>query len=482
MRPAPPTPGSRRRSASRRPTTRSRSRTRRGRDGRRSRARPRSSRHSPTTTARSPSAWRRSSETAPSTPRRTSSWPGSSRRRSTRCRVVQRHRRRGKLVGRSWSSTCRSTTRSSSDLEPFAALDDGDRFVFVADGERDRAELDPRAARGSASAAGLHQRRRLERTGRSAPTCSPPSRASTARRSRSSRSARSPRSTQAVSDLRSRFLLFSAVAMVAVGILAYTFGRTIVRSLGELAAAAAGGIAKGKPRPAGPGARARRVRRPRRGLQRHGRPARAAPAGARRRARPRSRLRSPASATRSRRRTTRTRFCPVIVTNTVEATGAAGARLVVDGKEIASEGDPDAGGPPLAIPLGLDGRESGVLYLTPREADFSDEARELAHWLGSQASIALENARLHRLVERQANTDGLTELPNRRHFEEALEVGDLACRALRRQPRPDPRRPRRLQAGERPLRPPGRRRRPPDVRGHPAGDRARDRPSRPLRR
>jgi diguanylate cyclase (GGDEF)-like protein len=112
---------------------------------------------------------------------------------------------------------------------------------------------------------------------------------------------------------------------------------------------------------------------------------------------------------------------PVIVQNTVEATGAAGARLVVDGKEIACEGDPLGGGKPLAIPLGLEGRESGVLYLTPQDEDFGDDARELAHWLASQASIALENARLHRLVERQANTDGLTELPNRRHFEEALE-------------------------------------------------------------
>src|SRR5204863_5014205 len=41
-------------------------------------------------------------------------------------------------------------------------------------------------------------------------------------------------------------------------------------------------------------------------------------------------------------------------------------------------------------------------------------------WLGSQAAVALENVRLHRLVERQASTDGLTELANRRQFEEAL--------------------------------------------------------------
>ena len=232
----------------------------------------------------------------------------------------------------------------------------------------------------------------------------------------------SPKATvdQAVADLRNRFLLFSAVALVAVGILAYTFGRTIVRSLGELAAAA-GAIARGK----------LEERVPVRGRDEFAALGEAFNDMA---AQLEQRLRE-LDAERARVRDTIGRFgdalaathepyalLPVIVQNTVAATGAAGARLLVNDKEIAREGNPADGGKPLAIPLGLDGRESGVLFLTPKEADFSDEARELAHWLGSQASIALENARLHRLVERQANTDGLTELPNRRHFEEALDV------------------------------------------------------------
>jgi diguanylate cyclase (GGDEF)-like protein len=225
---------------------------------------------------------------------------------------------------------------------------------------------------------------------------------------------------QAVGDLRNRFLLFSAVALVAVGILAYTFGRTIVRSLGELAAAA-GAIARGK----------LEERVPVRGRDEFAALGAAFNDMA---AQLEQRLRE-LDAERARVRDTIGRFgdalaathepyalLPVIVQNTVAATGAAGARLLVNGREIAREGNPADGGKPLAIPLGLDGRESGVLFLTPKEADFSDEARELAHWLGTQASIALENARLHRLVERQANTDGLTELPNRRHFEEALEA------------------------------------------------------------
>ncbi len=40
--------------------------------------------------------------------------------------------------------------------------------------------------------------------------------------------------------------------------------------------------------------------------------------------------------------------------------------------------------------------------------------------LASHAAIALENARLHRIVERQALVDGLTGLANRRQCEEAL--------------------------------------------------------------
>jgi diguanylate cyclase (GGDEF)-like protein len=224
----------------------------------------------------------------------------------------------------------------------------------------------------------------------------------------------------ATGDLRERFLLFSIVAMVAVGILAYALGRTIVRSLRELADAA-GAVARGRFE--------RRV--PDRGRDEFGDLGRAFNQMA---AQLEARIEELA-AERGRVRDAVARFgealaathdpyalLPVIVGSTVEATGASGGRLVVDGKEIARDGEPDEGGRPLVIPLGPDGRESGVLYLTPRGMDFSDESRELAHWLGSQASVALENARLHRLVERQANTDGLTELPNRRHFEEALEA------------------------------------------------------------
>jgi diguanylate cyclase (GGDEF)-like protein len=299
-----------------------------------------------------------------------------------------------------------------------AALDPGDRFAFVANGQ----VIAPAAIRGELTVP--HQQPGFVTAGEMSFRALGTDllAAEKPRRPPVALVALSPKATidRAVGDLRSRFLLFSAVAMLAVGILAYTFGRTIVRSLGELAAAA-GAIAKGK----------FEERVPVRGRDEFAALGEAFNDMA---AQLEQRLRE-LDAERGRVHDTIARFgdalaathdpyalLPVIVKNTLEATDAAGARLVADGKEIAREGDPDGGGKPLAIPLGLDGRESGVLYLTPRDADFGDDARELAHWLASQASIALENARLHRLVERQANTDGLTELPNRRHFEEALET------------------------------------------------------------
>ena len=299
-----------------------------------------------------------------------------------------------------------------------AALDEGDRFALVVDGR----VIAPDALVSNADVP-LERPRYVEVDGTAYRAVATELVASPARgRPSVALVGLSPRAAivEATGDLRERFLLFSVVAMVAVGILAYALGRTIVRSLRELADAA-GAVARGRFE--------RRV--PDRGRDEFGDLGRAFNQMA---AQLEERI-AELAAERGRVRDAVARFgealaathdpyalLPVIVGSTVEATGAAGGRLVVDGKEIARDGNPDEGGRPLVIPLGPDGRESGVLYLTPREMDFSDEARELAHWLGSQASVALENARLHRLVERQANTDGLTELPNRRHFEEALEA------------------------------------------------------------
>jgi diguanylate cyclase (GGDEF)-like protein len=114
---------------------------------------------------------------------------------------------------------------------------------------------------------------------------------------------------------------------------------------------------------------------------------------------------------------------PVILQSAIGATGAAGARLVSGGNEVMRAGDPEAGARPLALRLGSDDETVGELLLyPPREGAFDHESEQLAHWLAAQASIALENERLHRTVKRQAITDELTQLANRRRFTETLAV------------------------------------------------------------
>jgi diguanylate cyclase (GGDEF)-like protein len=114
---------------------------------------------------------------------------------------------------------------------------------------------------------------------------------------------------------------------------------------------------------------------------------------------------------------------PVILQSAIEATGAAGARLVSGGSEVVSAGDPEEGGAPLTLNLG--GDEDGIgrlLLYPPRDGSFDQESEQLAHWLAAQASIAIENERLHQTVKRQAITDELTQLANRRRFTETLAV------------------------------------------------------------
>jgi diguanylate cyclase (GGDEF)-like protein len=114
---------------------------------------------------------------------------------------------------------------------------------------------------------------------------------------------------------------------------------------------------------------------------------------------------------------------PVILQSAIEATGAAGARLVSGGSEVVRAGKPDEGGKPLELKLGSDDEGIGSLMLyPPRGGSFDGEAEQLAHWLAAQASIAIENERLHRTVKRQAITDELTQLSNRRRFTETLAV------------------------------------------------------------
>ena len=108
----------------------------------------------------------------------------------------------------------------------------------------------------------------------------------------------------------------------------------------------------------------------------------------------------------------------VIVEAAVEATEASGASLAAAGGDVFESGDPAAAGERLELPINAGQQTFGTLTLVG--AHFDVEQRLTASSLASQAAIALENARLHRIVERQALVDGLTGVANRRHCEEAL--------------------------------------------------------------
>src|SRR5207237_903617 len=79
-------------------------------------------------------------------------------------------------------------------------------------------------------------------------------------------------------------------------------------------------------------------------------------------------------------------------------------------------GFPDKGPERLEVPLQAGSISFGSLLLFG--AEFTEEDRMTAVSLASHAVVALDNARLHRIVERQALVDGLTGLANRRQCEE----------------------------------------------------------------
>jgi len=110
---------------------------------------------------------------------------------------------------------------------------------------------------------------------------------------------------------------------------------------------------------------------------------------------------------------------PLIVEAAIEATSAAGGVLVGTSGSLVTAGYPDKGSERLEVPLQAGPISFGSLLLFGDE--FSDEDRITAVSLASHAVVALDNARLHRIVERQALIDGLTGLANRRQCEETLD-------------------------------------------------------------
>jgi diguanylate cyclase (GGDEF)-like protein len=77
----------------------------------------------------------------------------------------------------------------------------------------------------------------------------------------------------------------------------------------------------------------------------------------------------------------------------------------------------------LAHPLRAadgEGRVTGIVSVGRHDKEFSDVEQDLFHYLAGQAAVSVENVGLHETVERQAVTDELTGLSNRRRFQETL--------------------------------------------------------------
>lgn len=75
----------------------------------------------------------------------------------------------------------------------------------------------------------------------------------------------------------------------------------------------------------------------------------------------------------------------------------------------------------VGLPLKFRERVVGVMNVAhQRSFAFTENKLRLLNLLGEQAAVAIENANLHDLVHRQARTDMLTDLPNRRAFNERL--------------------------------------------------------------
>jgi diguanylate cyclase (GGDEF)-like protein len=110
---------------------------------------------------------------------------------------------------------------------------------------------------------------------------------------------------------------------------------------------------------------------------------------------------------------------PVILETTVAATGAVGGQLVWDGEIVAETGSDPRPTERLVLSLDDEVGERLLVLHAPRPG-FTAADRELARSLVGHGRIALDNARLHGVVLRQAVTDDLTDLANRRRFMEEI--------------------------------------------------------------
>jgi len=109
----------------------------------------------------------------------------------------------------------------------------------------------------------------------------------------------------------------------------------------------------------------------------------------------------------------------VVVESAVEATRADGGVITGPNGERFIVGEPEKGTEQSEWSLRAGREHLGTLVLSGDH--FGEEELEMVALLCGHAAVALDNARLHRIVERQALVDGLTGLANRRRSESALD-------------------------------------------------------------
>jgi diguanylate cyclase (GGDEF)-like protein len=109
----------------------------------------------------------------------------------------------------------------------------------------------------------------------------------------------------------------------------------------------------------------------------------------------------------------------VVVESAVEATRATGGVITGPHGERFVAGEPEKGKEKNEWSLRAGREHLGTLILSGDQ--FGEEELELVALLCGHAAVALDHARLHRIVERQALVDGLTGLANRRRAESALD-------------------------------------------------------------
>jgi diguanylate cyclase (GGDEF)-like protein len=104
-----------------------------------------------------------------------------------------------------------------------------------------------------------------------------------------------------------------------------------------------------------------------------------------------------------------------------EAIRAAEAKVLETGEPCEANVDGVAAlSHPLRLGDDVQGQVAGVVSVARSDRAFTSPERELFDYLTEQVVVSIENVGLHETVERQAVTDELTGLFNRRRFQEAM--------------------------------------------------------------